>query len=156
MARGESRRHGELWWCAAGEGAGRARAREVRAVLAWGRAGRLGRSGTAWRGRSTAVRLAAAARWRRRRLGLGGKVATGSEIFFAVVRLSSPPNAIEKETEKSPEVARDPLTGRSGGSDRTLPPSVRSISEMSKSSGIRTGRVRWSMTGRRQGPVRTT
>ena len=74
----------------------------------------------------------------------------------AVVQLSSPPNAIEKEIEKSPEDARDPLTGRSGGSDRTLPPSVRSIPERSKSSGIGTRRVRWSMTGRRQGPVRTT
>ena len=51
---------------------------------------------------------------------------------------------------------RDPLTGRSGGSDQTLPPSVRSIPERSKSSGIETGRVRWSMTGRRQGPVKIT
>ena len=82
MACGESRRRGELWWRAVGEGAGRARAREVRAVLAWGRAGRLGHSGTARQGRSTAARLAAAARWQRRRLGLGGKVATGFEIFF--------------------------------------------------------------------------
>ena len=82
MAHGESRRHGELWWRAASKEAGRARAREVRAVLAWERAGRLRRSGAARRGRSTAARLAAAARWRRRRLGLGGKVATGSEKKF--------------------------------------------------------------------------
>ena len=61
MARGESRRCGELWWRVAGEGAGRARAREVRAVLAWERVGRLGRSGAARRGRSTAARLATAA-----------------------------------------------------------------------------------------------
>ena len=79
MARGESRRRGELWWRVAGEGAGRARAREVRAVLAWGRAGRLRHSGTARRGRSTTACLAAVARWRRRRLGLEGKVAMGSE-----------------------------------------------------------------------------
>ena len=45
MARGESRRRGEHWWRAASKEAGRARAREVRAVLAWERAGRLGRSG---------------------------------------------------------------------------------------------------------------
>jgi len=81
-ALGETRRRGELWWRAASKEAGRARAREVRAVLAWERAGRLGRSGAARRGRSTAARLAAAARWRRRRLVLGGKVATGSEFFF--------------------------------------------------------------------------
>ena len=65
------------------------------------------------------------------------------------------PNVTRKEMEKSPEAARDPLTGRSGGSDRTLPPSVWSILERSNSSGIGTGRVRWSMTGRRQGPVST-
>ena len=65
------------------------------------------------------------------------------------------PNTTRKETEKSHEATRDPLTGRSGGSDRTLPPSVRSIPERSNSSGIRTGRVWWSMTGRRQGPVST-
>ena len=63
------------------------------------------------------------------------------------------PNATEKETEKSPENTRDPLTGRSGGSDRMLPPSIRSIPERSNSSRIGTGRVRWSMTRRRQGPV---
>ena len=61
MARGESQRRGELWWRAASKEAGRAWAREVRAVLAWERAGRLGRSGAARRGRSTAARLAAAA-----------------------------------------------------------------------------------------------
>ena len=48
------------------------------------------------------------------------------------------------------------LTGHSGGSDRTLPPSVRSIPERSKSSGIMTKRVRWSMTGRRQGPFNSS
>ena len=82
MARGESRRRGELWWRAASKEAWRARAREVRAEQAWERAGRLGRSGAARRGRSTAARLAAAARWRWHRLGLGGKVATGSEFFL--------------------------------------------------------------------------
>lgn len=46
-------------------------------------------------------------------------------------------------------------TGRSSGSDRTLPPSIRSIPERSKSSGIVIGCNRWSMTGRRQGPVST-
>ena len=60
---------------------------------------------------------------------------------------------IEKETGKRPEAARYLLTGRSGGSDRTQPPSIRSILERSNSSRIVTGRVRWSMTGRRQGPV---
>ena len=63
------------------------------------------------------------------------------------------PNVTRKETEKSPEAVRDPLTGRSGASDQTLPPSVRSIPERSNSSRIGTGRVRWSMTGHRQGPV---
>ena len=92
----------------------------------------------------------------RRQLGLGQTARLRRDKKKSVVRLSSPPNAIEKEIEKSPEDARDALTGRSGGSDRTLPPSVRSIPERSKSSRIETGRVRWSMTGRRQGPVRTT
>ena len=111
-----------------------------------GRRGEAGARRRAWL-RRRAVEAAARAR-------ADGKVATG--IFFSVVRLSSPPNATEKEIEKSPEGARDPLTGRSGGSDRTLPPSVRSIPERSKTSRIGTGRVRWSMTGRRQGPVGTT
>ena len=60
-ALGETRRRGEPWWRAASKEAGRARAREVRAELEWERAGRLGRSGAARRGRSTAARLAAAA-----------------------------------------------------------------------------------------------
>jgi hypothetical protein len=60
---------------------------------------------------------------------------------------------IEKEIGKRPDAARYQLTGRSGGSDRTLPPSVRSILERSNSSGIATGRVRWSMTGHSQSPV---
>ena len=90
----------------------------------------------------------------RRQLGLG-QTARLRRKKNLVVRLSSP-NAIEKKIEKSPEDTRDPLTGRSGGSDRTLPPSVRSIPERSKTSGIGTGRVRWSMTRRRQGPIRTT
>jgi len=34
VARGEAQRRGELWWRATGVGAGRARAREARAVLA--------------------------------------------------------------------------------------------------------------------------
>ena len=55
--------------------------------------------------------------------------------------------------EKSPEAARDPLTECSGGSDRTLPPSVRSILERSSFSRIGTGRIWWSMTERRQGLV---
>ena len=85
---------------------------------------------------------------RRRRLGQGkGTQRRG------YMRIRS---ETKKETEKSPENARDPLTGRSGGSDRTLPPSVRSIPERSKSSGIGTGRVRCSLTGHRQGPVSTT
>ena len=55
--------------------------------------------------------------------------------------------------EKRSDATRFLLTGRSGGSDRMLPPSVRSIPERSNSFGIATGHVRWSMTGRRQGPV---
>ena len=58
-----------------------------------------------------------------------------------------------RKHKKSPNVARDLLTGCSGGSDRTLPPSVRSILERSNSSRITTGRVRWSMTRRMQGLV---
>ena len=66
-----------------------------------------------------------------------------------------PPTRQNRKRKKSPEAARDQLIGRSGGGDRTLSPSVRSIPERSNSSGIATGRVRWSMTGRRQGPVST-
>ena len=66
------------------------------------------------------------------------------------------PACQKRKREKKLSHARFLLTGRSGGSDRTLPPSVRSIPERSKSSGIGTGRVRWTMTGRRQGPVSTT
>ena len=54
---------------------------------------------------------------------------------------------------RSPENTCFLLTGRSGGSDRTLPPSVRSIPERSNSSGIATGRVRWTPTGHSQSPV---
>ena len=57
------------------------------------------------------------------------------------------------KTGKRPDAARYLLTGRSGGSDRMLPPSVRSIPERSNSSGIATGRVRWTLTGRSQSPV---
>ena len=71
--------------------------------------------------------------------------------------LRNPPKRDRKGNgERRPEATRDPLTGRSGGSDRTLPPRVRSIPERSKFSGIRTGRVRWTMTGHSQGPVSTT
>ena len=55
--------------------------------------------------------------------------------------------------ERNLSRARFLLTGHSGGSDRTLPPSVRSIPERSNSSGIMTGRVRWTPTGRSQSPV---
>ena len=92
--------------------------------------------------------------WRRRRrrqgLGLGHGERTRRHGYMRVS------NATEKETEKSPENAGDPLTGRSGGSNRMLPPSVRSIPERSNSSGIGTERVRWSMTGCRQGPVNSS
>ena len=63
------------------------------------------------------------------------------------------PHVIEKETRKRSDSAQFLLTGRFGGSDRTLPPSIRSILERSNLSRIVTGHVRWSMTGRRQGPV---
>ena len=63
------------------------------------------------------------------------------------------PNATRKETEKSPKAARDPLTGRSGGSNRTLPPSVRSIPERSNSSRIAIRCVQWTPIGRSQSPV---
>ena len=66
-----------------------------------------------------------------------------------------PPTQQIRKWRRSPDAMRNPLTGHSGGSDRTLPPSVRSSPERSKSSGIETGCVRWSMTGRRQGPVST-
>ena len=55
-----------------------------------------------------------------------------------------------RKLEKRSDAACFLLTGRSGGSDRMLPPSVRSISERSKSSGIVTGRVRWTPTGHSQ------
>jgi hypothetical protein len=58
-----------------------------------------------------------------------------------------------KEMEKRFDPARILLTERFGGSNRMLPPSVRSIPERSNSSGITTGHVRWSMTGRSQSPV---
>ena len=59
MAREESRRRGELWWRAASKEAGRARAREVRAVLAWERAGGsgvVGRCGEAGARRRASLR----------------------------------------------------------------------------------------------------
>ena len=128
---------------ARGRGAGRG------CGLCCGGAAGQGHAGAgAWRPAKRRWRNGAAARARaRRRLGLGH--GRGKAWIY------NPPNVTEKETEKSPQDARDPLTGRSGGSDRTLPPSVRSIPERSKSSGIATGCVRWSMTGRRQGPVST-
>ena len=56
-------------------------------------------------------------------------------------RLYGSPTVIEKETGKKLNHARFLLTGCSGGSDRTLPPSVRSILERSKSPEIMTERV---------------
>ena len=53
-----------------------------------------------------------------------------------------PRDGIEKETGKSWNPTRYLLTGRSGGNDRMLPPSVRSIPERSKTPRIMTGRVR--------------
>ena len=49
------------------------------------------------------------------------------------------PRVTEKETRKRSDSAQFLLTGRFGGSDRTLPPSIRSILERSNSSGIMTG-----------------
>ena len=90
---------------------------------------------------------------RRRWLGLGHG---GCGERNSTRGYMGPPTRQNRKQKKSPEAARDQLTGRSGGSDRTLSPSVRSIPERSNSSRIMTGRVRWSMTGRRQGPVGTT
>ena len=56
------------------------------------------------------------------------------------------PTSQKRKREERSDAARFLLNGRSGGSDR-------SILERSKSSGITTGCVRWSMTGRRQGPT---
>jgi len=67
-----------------------------------------------------------------------------------------PPTSQKRRRGKRSDAAQNLLTERSSGSDRMLPPSVRSIPERSNSSGIGTGRVRWSMTGRMQGPVSTT
>ena len=75
--------------------------------------------------------------------------------WYGRIELNRPPPQQIRKRKKSPDAAQDPLTGCSGGSDRTLPPSVRSIPERSNSSGIGTGHVRWSMTGRRQGLVST-
>ena len=63
-------------------------------------------------------------------------------------RYKGVPHGMKKEMEKSLETTCNLLTRRSGGSDRTLPPSVWSIPERSNSSGIVTGRVRWTPTGR--------
>ena len=49
------------------------------------------------------------------------------------------PVITEKEIGKRQNHARFLLIGRSGGSDRTLPPNVRSIPERSNFSGIATG-----------------
>ena len=68
-------------------------------------------------------------------------------------RYKGVPREMKKEMEKSPETARNLLTGRFGGSDRTLPRCVRLILERSKSPGIMTGRVRSQLTGRSQSPV---
>ena len=106
-----------------------------------------------WCGEARARRCVAGELWRRRQgLGLGH----GESKNEGTAELNRSPDVTEKETEKSPENARDPLTGGSDGSNRTLPPNVRSIPERSTSSRIGTGRVRWSMTGHRQGPVSTT
>ena len=131
-----------------GERAERARAREARwrVWLAQGvrlRA-RLRRRGVLDGG------VGAGEQRRRQGLGLGHGETNRRQRLY-----EGPKRDREGNGEKRPEAARDPLTGRSGGSDRTLPPSVRSIPERSNSSGIGTGRVRWSMTGRRQGPVRS-
>ena len=62
-------------------------------------------------------------------------------------------NMTGKEIEKSWNPTRFLLTGRSGGSDQTLPPSVRSIPERSKPPRITTGRIRSQLTGRSQSLV---
>ena len=63
------------------------------------------------------------------------------------------PTELDKERRKNPGPARFLLTGRFGGCDQTLPPSVWSIPERSKSPGIAIGRVRSQLTGRSQSPV---
>ena len=85
----------------------------------------------------------------RSRCGLG-------QTRDAAVDYKVAPTDQKRKRGKRSDAARFLLTGRSGGSDRTLPPNVRSIPERSKSSGIGIGRVRWTMTGHRQGPVSTT
>ena len=132
---------GKAWAQRRGEARARWRGREVAGA------------GSRWHGEARARRRAVGELWRHRRwrqgLGLGHGETKRRQ------RLNEDPKRDgEGNGEKRPKAARDPLTGRSGGSDRTLPPSVRSIPERSSSSGIGTGRVRWSMTGRRQGPVR--
>ena len=85
---------------------------------------------------------------------LGGDVGAVAALGQTVLRLNSAPQRDGKgNREKRLNPARFQLTGRSGGSDRTLPPSVRSILERSKSPGIVTGRVRWTPTKHSQSPV---
>ena len=64
-----------------------------------------------------------------------------------------PPRDRNGNGDKRLNPARFLLTERFGSSDQALPPSVRSIPKRSKSSGITTGRVRWTPTGRSQSPI---
>ena len=73
--------------------------------------------------------------------------ANGAAIY------GGPPTRQKRKRRRSPESASSLLTERSGGSDRMLPPSVRSIPERSKSPGIATGRIRSQLTERSQSPV---
>ena len=73
---------------------------------------------------------------RARRVAMTAYAALGRSAARFMVAL----DGLDKETEKKPDPVRFLLIRRSGGSDRTLPPSVRSIPERSKSPGIATKR----------------
>ena len=82
----------------------------------------------------------------RRRCGIGVRSNACDDLWW-------PPVDQKRKRRKKPDAARFLLTRCSGGSDRTLPPSVRSILVRSKTPRITTRRVRWTSTEHSQSPV---